>query len=312
MRIALATCSNLPRWEVDDRPLHAALAARGVEVALPVWDDPAVDWGRFDACLIRTTWDYMERLEAYLDWAARAAAASRLWNPLGVVRWNTRKSYLGDLAQRGVAVTPTVWLPQGRRADVAEILAERGWERAFLKPIVGATARETLRFAVDAAGVAAAQAHLDRLLPREGMLLQPYLARVESEGERSLVFLDGALSHAVRKVPMPGDYRVQDDFGARDEPTVPSAEELELAHRTLELVERPGLWAGSRSDRLLYARFDFLRDDRGRVLLSELELVEPSLFFRHAPEAAERLAEALLRRLGAAPEAPRDPASGRR
>lgn len=300
MRIALATCSDLPDWEVDDRPLAAALAARGAEVVHAVWDDPEVDWPSFDACLIRTTWDYMEKREAYLRWAERVAKATRLFNPAAVVRWNTDKSYLGDLTAWGVPVVPTLWLPRGARVEIRGLLADRAWSAGFLKPTVGATSRETLRFATDEEGLASAQIHLDRLLPQEGMMLQPYLERVERDGELSAVFIDGAFSHAVRKIPPAGDYRVQDDFGARDEPVRLESHELALAAAVVAAVEGwPELGQpGPEAERLLYARTDFLRDDAGRLRLTELELVEPSLFFRHAPQAAELLADALCRRLG--------------
>ena len=284
-RIALATQTNLPDWEVDDRPLHAALAARGAEVHHPAWDDPTVAWSGFDAVLIRTTWDYMERRDAYLAWAEQVATVSRLFNPPDVVRWNTHKSYLRDLEARGAALAPTLWFSRGATPDLSALVRERGWARAFLKPQVGASALETLRFTCDPTGLATASAHLQRTLATRDMMLQPYLAAVESEGELSAFFIDGQLSHGVRKVPVPGDYRVQDDFGAHDEPYTFEAEDRAL-------VEGIAALAGP----LLYARVDLLRDDGGRLCLNELELVEPSLFFRHAPEAADRLAEALLAR----------------
>lgn len=297
LRLALASCSQVPDWEVDDRPLHAALAARGVSVEQPSWDDPAVAWERFDACLIRTTWDYMERRPAYVSWAERVAAASPLFNAAAIVRWNTDKRYLADLERLGAAIIPTIWLEAGARADLPELLSRHGWTRAFLKPAVGATSRETLRFDADPPGLAAAAAHLERLLPREAMLLQPYLAEVETIGEVSAIFIDGELSHGVRKIPPPGDYRVQDDFGARDLPHRFGDAEVSQARALLDLV--PAACPEWKPDGrpLLYARADFLPSGDGRLLLTELELVEPSLFFRHAPEAAERLAEALLARL---------------
>ena len=290
MPIALATCVDLPSWEVDDLPLHAALADRGVEVYQPAWDDPAVDWGGFDAVLIRTTWDYMERREQYLRWAEGVAAATPLFNPAEVVRWNTHKSYLRELAGLGAPLAPTVWLDQGAAVTVRQVLEYHHWERAFVKPQVGATARETLRFRADGPGIELAQAHFDRLLPREGLMVQPYLPSIEAEGELSAVFLGGEFSHGVRKVPVAGDYRSQDDFGARDEPWTFDPDELDLADGILRLAER-------RFGPLLYARVDLLRGADGMLLLNELELVEPSLFFRHGPQAAERLADALLRRL---------------
>jgi hypothetical protein len=292
MRIALATCATLPDWEVDDRPLHEALAVRGVEVVEPSWDDAGIDWASHDACLIRTTWDYAERRDEFVAWAERAAAAAPLFNPPDVVRWNTHKRYLSELEADGLRLAPTAWLERGEPVDVRALVRERGWTRAFAKPCIGATARETLRFEADEAGLAAAQAHLDRLLRDEDVLLQAYLGSVETEGELSALFVDGELSHGVRKVPVPGDYRVQDDFGAADGPHELEPDELALARGVLEAVE------ARFGSPLLYARVDWLRDDEGRPVLNELELVEPSLFLRHGPAAAERLADALLARLG--------------
>ncbi len=291
MRIALATCATVPDWEVDDRPLVRALLERGADVVQPAWGDPDVDWSSHDACLIRTTWDYQEHCTEYLAWAERAGAAAPLFNPAAVVRWNTHKQYLRELEALGVRIAPTEWLERGQDVDVAAVLAARGWERAFVKPCVGATARETLRFAADADGIAQAQAHLERLLLEEDLLLQPYLASVETEGELSVLFVDGEPTHGVQKLPVAGDYRVQDDFGALDRPYEFEPGELDLARSIVAPVE--DRFGGT----LLYARVDFLRADDGGLLLNELELVEPSLFLRHGPGAAARLAESLLARL---------------
>ena len=288
MRVALATCANLPDWEVDDRPLFAALDARGVAWDRPVWDDPAVDWSAYDGVLVRTTWDYMERLDAYVAWAEQVARVTRLHNPASVVRWNTRKTYLGALEALGVPIAPTVWLTSP--VPLAPILASRGWERGFLKPVVGATARETCRFVAE--DLALAQAHADRVLQREGLMLQPYLRSVEDEGELSVIVIDSVPSHAVRKIPVPGDYRVQDDFGAKDvRIDLPD----DLAALAAQALGAASVLLGG--EPLLYGRVDALRGDDGRLVLNELELVEPSLFLRHAPEAADRLIAAWLDRL---------------
>lgn len=287
MKIALVTCSNLPAWEVDDRHLHDAFREKGVELCHPAWDDPRFDWAACDAALIRTTWDYQDRHDEFLAWARRVDSVIPLYNPLAVVEWNTNKTYLRDLSNRGAPTIPTVWLTAGTQVDLKTVLAKQGWEQAFLKPAIGATARETLRFRVDVEGLAAAKRHLARLLPRETLLLQPYLPRVECEGELSLIYIEREFSHAVRKIPVPGDYRVQDDFGATDEPTDVAAEVIDLGYRILHSVDHE----------LVYARVDFLRDDAGDLRVSELELTEPHLFFRHCPQAASRLANALLARV---------------
>jgi glutathione synthase/RimK-type ligase-like ATP-grasp enzyme len=276
----------VPAWEVDDRPFHAALASRGIDAPQIVWDDPSADWSAVDAVLIRTTWDYQEKRDAFVAWAESIKPPVSLFNPAGIIRWNTHKSYLRDLEARGVPIIPTEWLARRTRPDIASLCRQRGWQRAFLKPCVGATSRETLRFD---AGDPLAQQHADRLLAEEDVMLQPYLSRVETEGELSAVFIDGELTHGVRKVPLPGDYRVQDDFGAKD--FAIAFPDVALATRAVE--------AAAVGQRLLYARADFIKSDNG-LQLTELELVEPSLFFRHSLNAADRLAQAvsnlLLRR----------------
>jgi hypothetical protein len=297
MLTALATRADLPAWEVDDRVLHAELSRAGVPFERPVWDDESVDWGRYDAVLVRTTWDYQDKLAAFRAWAERVAARTMLLNPEPVLRWNTHKHYLRDLQAHGVALAPTCWLARGERVDVARLVRGAGWREAFLKPCVGATARETLRFAADTNGLARAQAHVDRLLPHEDLMLQPFLPAVLTRGEWSAIFVAGAITHCVRKVPVPGDYRVQDDFGARDEPYVPSAVERAQAEHAMAVVQRPGgPCPGADGTPLLYGRADFLWTDAGTCVLTELELVEPSMFFRHGPHAARALVAALLAR----------------
>jgi hypothetical protein len=248
--------------------------------------------------LLRTTWDYQDKLPAFRSWVDHVAGCTRLFNPAPVVRWNTHKHYLRDLAAAGAPLAPTRWLARGTVVDVGALVAEAGWSEAFLKPCVGATARETLRFAADERGLAAARAHVARLLPHEDLMLQPFLAPVLTRGEWSAVFVDGAITHCVRKVPVPGDYRVQDDFGASDEPWLPDPDERALAERTMAIAcSAGGPVPGADGRPLLYGRADFLWNDAGGCVLTELELVEPSLFFRHAPAAAHRLAHALLARL---------------
>lgn len=292
MLLALATRSDLPEWEVDDRALHRALAARGVAFEQPVWDDPGVDWGRFAAVLIRTTWDYQEKLPAFRRWSRAVAARTRLDNPATTVQWNTHKHYLRELAHRGVALAPTCWLDRGASVDVGALVAGLGCVEGFVKPCVGSTARETLRFAADRDGIAAAQAHVDRLLPHEDLMLQPFLRSVLTRGEWSAIFVAGRITHCVRKVPKAGDYRVQDDFGAHDEPFAPAAAERAAAEGAFAAA-----CACLGRDDLLYARADFLWDDAGRSVLTELELVEPSLFLKQEPTALKRLVRGIAERL---------------
>lgn len=290
MDIALVTDAlDLPA-KADDRHLEAALTRRGVRPRWVVWDDPAVGWAGWEAVLLRSPWDYITRPAAFRSWVARVDGCTRLFNPARLVLPNLDKAYLRALEAAGVPLCPTLWLAPGAAPDLQGLVRAQGWGRAFLKPTVGAGASGTLRLAadLDAAGWAAAQAHLEALLQEGAVMVQPYLRSVESEGEFSLILIEGELCHGVVKRPLPGDYRVQASHGASDAPWSPPAAALDLAHRALAaLPERP-----------LYARVDLLRGPGGEFVLNELELTEPALFWEHGPASADRLADALLARLG--------------
>lgn len=279
--VALITCARWPDGDPHDAPLPAALAAAGLSHRVVVWDDPAVPWSTYGLALIRSTWDYHTRRHEFLAWAARVARETRLWNPPGLLAWSTHKSYLLDLERAGVPVVPTALRPAGEALDLAGLLAERNWPIAVIKPAVSLGGHGALR--VSRADPAAGQTHLDGPLAARDALIQPYLDSVEGPGERDLVFLDGHYSHAVRREPAfapgyhPGTARRLE----------PDADERALADRALAAI--PG--------QPLYARVDMARDAAGTPRVMELELVEPSLFFQQAPEAAPRLVQAIVSKL---------------
>jgi glutathione synthase/RimK-type ligase-like ATP-grasp enzyme len=283
MWFALASCQDLPDWEVDDWPLHHQLLRRGHAVSTPAWTDASVDWSRFDAVLIRTTWDYAHQREAFVAWADRVSDQTLLMNSPAMVRWNTDKRYLSDLASKGVRTLDTVWIERGQSIDVAECVRGKGWTKGFIKPVFGATARETLRFSSDSRGFADAQAHMDRLIGEEPLMLQRYTSSVERLGERSAIVIAGCVSHAVVKRAVPGDYRVQDDHGGTDAPTELTSVERDLVNDTLAALPFP----------CLYVRVDMLENEEGLPCVIECEAVEPSLFFRHGAHAALALVKGM-------------------
>jgi glutathione synthase/RimK-type ligase-like ATP-grasp enzyme len=298
MYIAIATCSDLPGWEIDDRPIFDALDRKAIEYSLVEWDDDEVDWSAFDGVLVRTTWDYTEFYREFHEWIRNVSTQTLLFNPPATLLWNSHKSYLRDLEDQGVAIAPTVWLEQSQFVDVTKIFEKTGWQEGFIKPLIGATARGTLRFRADEAGLKSAQKHLDEVLGVCGAMIQPYLSAVETEGEYSAIIIAGEVTHMVRKVPVEGDYRVQDDFGASDEPTVLEPADLEICKRICSIVSHSKEWHGDwAGEPLLYARVDLLRDREGQLVLNELELIEPSLFLRHGRVAAGRLIDALVSRI---------------
>lgn len=281
LRIAMVTWSGLPGLAADDRLAADALRARGAAVMAAAWDDASVDWAAFDAVVLRSCWDYHLRPAEFLRWIDRLeAAGARLWNPAPVVRWNAHKGYLLDLADAGWPIVPTALLRRGDRTDLADLLRERRWHDAVLKPAIGASAWGARRISADATDAQ----DLEPWRAGHDLLVQPFMTEIAASGEWSLMFIGGAFSHAVRKRPGGGDFRVQYELGGSLEPLAPPDPALALAGDILAAA--PGAW--------IYARVDMVLTDRG-FLLMELELLEPSLFLEHAEGAAQRLAGAIER-----------------
>ncbi len=288
--MALVTARAARGLDEDMPPLTVALAAAGAQSEIVDWDDREVDWGRFDLVVPRSAWDYAERLPEFLAWAERVARLTRLLNPLPVVRWNTDKHYLGELARAGAPVVPTWYLEPGE--DPARMLdaflAADACRELVVKPAVGAGSRDARRHARgNRAGILA---HIEPLsAARRSVMLQPYLESVDRQGETALMYIDGRFSHAIRKgalLPAAGAPSTAGLFAPEQiVPRTPGADELAAAERIL---------AAAPFGRLVYARVDLLRDPAGAPRLLELELTEPSLFLAHAPGSAERFAAALL------------------
>lgn len=281
--VAIATCRAVPDLDADGPMLLAALHQAGLDTVVHAWDDPSVDWAAYAVVLVRSTWDYTLRREQFLAWAS---SCTRTLNPAPVLAWNTDKQYLHDLALRGVPVVPTTFVPPG-----TALRRPPDWPTGdvVVKPAVSASAVDTGRFpSADDDGARA----LSGRLHAQGRLvmLQPYLPRVDTEGETALLYLGGSYSHAVRKQalltgtgtrePVAGDQAANLVTG-----TTPTPDQLAVADAALAAV--PGTRAA-----LAYARVDLLQDQHGAPLVLELELTEPSLFLAHAQAAGrQRLAE---------------------
>ena len=273
-------------------PLVAAFSAAGADAEIVDWDEPKVDWARFDAALLRSAWDYTERLEEFHAWIERVAALTTLLNPPPVVRWNADKHYLLELAGAGLPVVPSHFAEAGSEAAqvLEQFLARHACAALVVKPAVGAGSRATRRHPRTA--VAEVLAHMRELLAAgRSVLLQPYLEGVDRDGETAVIHIGGAFSHAIRKGPLlplgapsTGALFAAEEITAR----TPEADELSVAQRVLAALPFGAL---------LYARVDLIRDAAGAPCVLELELTEPSLFFGHAPGSAQRLVAATLARV---------------
>lgn len=284
MTVIFASCHAQPLIAPDDEPLAAALRAQGVTVTPIPWTeiDP---YALLDApsIVLRSTWDYHRVPTFFQAWLQSLEDSGRtVWNDTSVARGNIDKIYLRQMESGGIAIPRTRWLDRIDNAAIRQALANEDWDRAVLKPRIAATAYGT--FLVSRS----VELPDEDLAPARssGVLLQEFVPEIEERGEISLVYCDGAFSHAVSKHAKAGDFRVQQDFGGSVEPLVPSRELLAFADRVMTQVNGD----------TLYARVDVVESSRGPLLM-ELELIEPELYFLHVPTAATTFANAILKRL---------------
>ncbi|MGC4891666.1 ATP-grasp domain-containing protein [Micromonospora sp. DT227] len=289
-RVAFVTCAALPDLDPDDRLALGPLAARGVAVDGAVWDDPAVDWSRYDLVLLRSPWDYALRRDEFVAWAR---GVPTLLNPADVVAWNTDKRYLAELSAAGVPTVPTTWLAPG------ESWPAPADGEFVLKPAVSAGSQDTGRYDLaDPEHRELASAHVRRLgAAGRVTMVQPYLDAVDTAGETALLFLAGrdglAFSHAIRKGPMlTGPDRGEAALYKEERIDARTATPAQRAVAEQVLAAVPG-----GADRLLYARVDLIPGPDGAPVLVELELTEPSLFVGYAEGAPDRLADAVMSHL---------------
>ncbi len=265
----------------DDALLSEALAAHGIAVRRVDWADPHVDWSQFRAAVFRTTWDYFVRYEEFTAWLRHVQKATQLINAAETIWWNLDKHYLADLESRGIATVPSVYLEAGDPRTLEELFATTGWSEVVIKPCVSGAARNTYRVTLENA------AEVDNALApfraREAFMFQPFIRDIVTGGEITLVLIDGVVTHGVRKVPKAGDFRVQDDHGGSWTEHVPSEDEIAFAERAVAAcVPRP-----------LYGRVDVVRGADGSLQTMELELIEPELWLRTHPAAAQRMGRAI-------------------
>jgi len=279
MRLALVTAKHVAPADTDDAFLCAALAARGCSYEWHAWDEAGVRWRDYDRVVLRSCWDYHRELPRFASWLRSLEQdGTRLVNPLPLVRDNLHKRYLLKLAAAGVPVPPLCLVTEGSGVRLAELRAQLGAE-LVVKPAVSGAAWRTFRVPADDA--AQAQAEFTTLSAERDVIVQAFVPEIETLGEYSLMFFAGRYSHAVLKTPPAGEFRCQAEYGGSAVPAKPPAEVLATAQRALALYGTPP-----------YARLDLVLSADGPKVM-EAELIEPVLFFRHAPAAAAMMVDAL-------------------
>lgn len=285
MRIGFVTSSGYPGLTEDDRLAVEALKGHDVAVEPVIWNDPGAGWRTLDGLVLRSTWDYHLDPAGFLDWINRVESAGvPLWNPPDILRWNQDKQYLRTVESWGCPIPETVWLNQGAKTSVATTVTELNTQDAVIKPVVGGGSHGVIR--LSRVTPAQAERHLQQILATGDAMIQAFAPEIEADGELSLVFLAGQYSHAVIKRPAAGDFRVQDEVGGSHAPVEPGGEVILQAGRIL----------GRLGGQILYARVDgYLRN--GRLVVMELELLEPTLFLATNPLAPGRFAAAISQAL---------------
>ena len=289
--IAILRCEKLPSfitWEIpnwdelfeEDNLLIRGFEAQGLRASPVVWSDPNIDWDQFDIALIRSTWDYLDASEHFLNVLSKIESSScKLFNPLSVVRWNMDKHYLLELEKQGVQIIPTFMASHIEPGTLHNQFVENQWETVILKPSVGLAASNTYRISLDA--LEDTLRELRTVQPHSEYLIQPFIETITTEGEWSFIYFNRQLSHVLLKKPAPNDYRVQGIYGGTIQTSEPQSHDLPQAEAVLDRLPLD----------ILYARLDFVRVG-DQLSVMEVELIEPIFSFNLAPESIGRFVNA--------------------
>ena len=265
----------------EDELVVNALKNKGLNVLRMAWDDSTFNWSDTKFALFRTTWDYFERFIEFSSWLSSVSKKTRLLNSERIIRWNVDKHYLLDLKNKGIHISKSHFLEKGEQMSLKEIHEKLNWQETVLKPCVSGAARHTYR--LNKNNIVDYENVFKQLVANEAMILQPFQENIVKQGEVSLMVIEGKFTHAVLKIAKKGDFRVQDDFGGTVQPYKATLEEIKFAENAVKAcIDMP-----------IYARVDVFKDNDGILALSELELIEPELWFRNNPESSNLLAAAI-------------------
>lgn len=269
----------------EDRLVYHALEELGLKTLRLAWDDMFFDWSMTKSVVFRTTWDYFDRFDEFSKWLEHVSKQTTLLNSEALIRWNIDKHYLLDLQNKGIHIAESHFIEQGAKVTLKQLHHILGWKETVLKPCISGAARHTYKLNLEF--LKKHEIIFQELIANEAMMLQPFQNNIVTKGEISMMVFNGTFSHAILKKAKAGDFRVQDDFGGSIHNYTPTETEIEFAETCVKACnELP-----------IYARVDIFEDNEGRIALSELELIEPELWFRNNPESAKLLAVAIKDKL---------------
>ena len=287
MKIALVTYQDQGKYtssiENEDEKLLKFLQSKGLNIQFEIWTDTQVNWSSYDLAILKSPWDYFDKIQQFQKWLETLEKLHvRLLNPYHIIRWNTDKHYLADIAQSGLPVIPSRFIEQGQKADLNSYFNILETEKLIVKPCISGGAKHT--FWVTTHNVEEKSVLLNQLLEQESFIVQPFFPEIQLQGEWSFIFFDGEFSHSLLKKAKPGDFRVQHYLGGSiHTPTPPSY-----------LVDKASAYVEKFAPGCLYARVDGVEKDKEYILM-ELELIEPFLFLFTQKESYSNYFKALTK-----------------
>lgn len=266
---------------LEDKLLQLALEKKGLNVFRTNWDNADFNWATTRYAIFRTTWDYFDRYEEFVQWMKAVEKQTVLLNSKELIQWNIDKHYLGELSNKGINIPSTVFIEKGENRSLESVIDETTWDEFILKPVISGAARNTFR--IKRSEISDYELKFRTFISQESYMVQEFQQNILTQGEISLMVFGGKFSHAVRKIAKPGDFRVQDDFGGTVQGYDPDKEEIAFAEMVVEKI----------NPKPIYARIDVFNDNNGNPAIGEVELIEPELWFRMKDGSADLLANTI-------------------
>lgn len=269
----------------EDSLLQIELEKRNLKVCKKDWADSSFEWETTKYAIFRTTWDYFDKYNKFIIWLNETKKKTHFINSAEIIKWNIDKHYLKDLNEKGINIAKTIFVEKGQQTNLKQLFKEIGCNEAVIKPAISGAAKNTFRICSNQSNKY--EKIFQKLNSNECILFQEFLKNITSKGELSLIMIDGKYTHAVKKTAKENDFRVQDDYGGKVTKYLPSKKEIKFAESCINAI----------SEKTYYARVDIVYDNNEKISLSELELIEPELWFRKNTEAAVLLAKKIAKKV---------------
>ena len=266
---------------IEDELLKQNLTSLGLNVNRKSWSDKSYKWEDTKFAIFRTTWDYFDRYDEFFKWIEKTKMKTKFINSEEIIKWNIDKKYLIELEKKGINIAPTILIKNTEKINLKQLFHTTKWKEAVIKPAISGAAKNTYR--VNKENYTEYEKKFNDLIKEESMLFQEFLDDILKNGEISLILIEGKYTHSIKKIAKKGDFRVQDDHGGKVVDYNATHGEINFAKKCLEATDYTPI----------YARVDIIYDNNNKPSLSELELIEPELWFRNYPQAAKLLAESI-------------------